>query len=67
MSDGADTMIVHLLGKIDERLDRMADDLHDVKARLISVGGNMGVINRRVDRTGDSLDLIEVRLGQLEV
>jgi predicted nucleic acid-binding Zn-ribbon protein len=39
-----------LLRKIDERTERMADDLRDLKVRLSSVEANLAAMNSRMDR-----------------
>jgi hypothetical protein len=39
-----------ILRKIDERTERMAEVLHDLKVRMSSVKANLAAINRRMDR-----------------
>jgi chromosome segregation ATPase len=51
-----------ILRKIDERTERMAEDLHDVKVRMSSVEANLATMNRRMDRFEERLDRIERRL-----
>ena len=51
-----------LLRKLDERTERMAEDLHDLKVRMSSVAANVAAMNRRMDRFDERLDRIERRL-----
>jgi cob(I)alamin adenosyltransferase len=51
---------------MEEKLDRMCDDLRDVKVRLSSMDENMAVVQRRLDRLDDRLDRVERRLGLIE-
>jgi hypothetical protein len=46
-----------LLRRIDERTERMAEDLHDLK-----VEANLAAMNRRMDRFESRLERIERRL-----
>ena len=51
-----------LLRRIDERTERMAEDLHDLKVRMSSVEANLAAMNRRMDRFEMGLERIERRL-----
>jgi DNA repair ATPase RecN len=51
-----------LLRKIDERAERMADDLRDLKVRLPSVEANLAAMNSRMGRFEARLERIERRL-----
>ena len=51
-----------LLRRIDERTERMAEDLHDLKVRMSSVEANLAAMNRRMDRFEMHLERIERRL-----
>ena len=57
-----DNLVVALLRKIDSKVDRLADDVHDIKVRLTSVEEGQAGINRRLDRVEDRMDRIEKRL-----
>lgn len=64
MTDQADVanLTLALLRKVDQRTERMADDLHDLKVRMSSVEANLAQVNRRMDRFEDRLERIERRL-----
>ena len=47
------------LGKIEERLDRMGSDIHDLSIRLAHVQENQAGVHRRLDR-------IELRVERIE-
>jgi predicted nuclease with TOPRIM domain len=60
--------------RIDERLDRISDDITDLKHRMTTLEMQVGNIpateqlhyvslSTRIDRMGERLDRIEVRLG----
>lgn len=45
-----------LLRKVDQRTERMAEDLHDLKVRMSSVEANLASVNRRMDRFEERLE-----------
>jgi chromosome segregation ATPase len=51
-----------ILRRIDERTERMAEDLHDLKVRMSSVQANLAEMNRRMDRFESRLERFERRL-----
>jgi archaellum component FlaC len=62
MVDGPDNIVLAILRKIDQRTERMADDLQDLKVRVTSVEEGLAGVNRRLDRVEMRLDRIEQRL-----
>jgi archaellum component FlaC len=54
-------MTLVLLRKIDQRTERMADDLQDLKVRMTSVEGGFAGVNRRLDRLEGRVERIERR------
>jgi hypothetical protein len=55
-------MTLVLLRKIDQRTERMADDLQDLKVRMTSVEEGLAGVNRRLDRLEGRVERIEPRL-----
>jgi hypothetical protein len=62
MVDGPDNIVLAILRKIDQRTERMADDLQDLKVRVTSVEEGLAGVNPRLDRVEMRLDRIERRL-----
>jgi hypothetical protein len=52
-----------LLRRIDERTERMAEDLRDLKVRMTSVEASLAAMNRRMDRFETRLKRIGRGLG----
>ena len=52
--------------RIDERLDRMAEDVRGLKVRVRSYEENAAGANRRLDRIEDRLERIEKRLDLVD-
>jgi archaellum component FlaC len=66
MADEPENMTLIFLGRIDERTQRMADDLKDVKVRmthveegLAGVNGRLDRVEERFERIGRQLDLVD--------
>jgi DNA repair ATPase RecN len=62
MVDDPDNLVLVMLRKIDQKIDRMSFDLHDVKVRMTAVEEGLTGIHRRMDRMEDRLDHVEKRL-----
>jgi len=63
MADQPDNIVLALLlGKIDQRTERMAEDLQDLKVRVTSVEEGLAGVNRRLDRVEHRVERIEQRL-----
>ncbi|MBV8449955.1 MAG: hypothetical protein JO124_18405 [Hyphomicrobiales bacterium] len=62
MADEPESLLLRPLRRMDEKLDRLIDDVHDVKLRLTVVEEGLAGVNRRVDRVETRLDRIEKRL-----
>jgi archaellum component FlaC len=60
MADEPDN--IAFLRKIDQRTERMAEDLHDLKVRVTSVGEGLAGVNRRLDRLEIRVERVEKRL-----
>ena len=71
MSEGPDNSILVYLRRIDGKIDRLSDDVQDLKHRVISlegqvrnasIRGDMAAMSLRMDRIETRLDRIERRL-----
>ena len=62
MSDEPDNIILRYLRRIDEKVDRLIDDVGDLKSRMSSVEEGLAGVNRRIDRMELRLDRVERRL-----
>jgi predicted nuclease with TOPRIM domain len=70
MTDEPDNLIVRYLHRLDEKVDRLLDDMREVKQRLSSVEvsvahlhGDFAAQSGRIDRLENRLDRIEHRLN----
>ena len=66
MSDGPDSLVLRFLRTIDGKLDRVLDEVSDLKVRVTNVESNLVALNRRVDRFDSRAERIERRLGLAE-
>lgn len=66
MSDGPDSLVLRFLRTIDGKLDRVLDEVSDLKIRVTNVEENLVALNRRVDRFDTRAERIERRLGLAE-
>lgn len=73
MSDGPDSLVLRYLRSMDAKLDRLSDDVQDLKHRMTAVERQIGelfvgqaAIQARLDRFEVRLDRIERRLGLAE-
>ncbi len=62
MADEPDNIVLVMLRRIDEKIDRMAFDVHELKVRMTSLEERMSSLDRRMDRLEDRVDRIERRL-----
>ena len=67
MADEPDSILLAILRKIDQRTERMAEDLHDLKTRVTSVEEGLAGVNRRLDRLESRVERIEKRLELSDV
>ena len=66
MTDGPDNIVLQYLRHISTQVDRLVEEMRDVKVRLTNLEENAGVVSRRLDRIENRLDRIDVRLGLAE-
>ena len=62
MADEPENIVLLMLRKIDQRTERMAEDLHDLKVRVTAVEEGLAGVNRRLDRLEIRVERIEKRL-----
>jgi archaellum component FlaC len=62
MAAEPDNVVLDILRKIDQRTDRMVEDVRDLKIRVTSVGEGLAGVNRRLDRLDYRVERIEKRL-----
>lgn len=62
MSDGPDSLVLRFMRQVDAKLDRVIDDLGDIKVRVTNVEENLVALNRRADRMDLRIERIERRL-----
>lgn len=67
MADQPDNIMLAILRKIDQRTERMAEDLQDLKVRVTSVEEGLAGVNRRLDRLETRVERIEKRLELSDV
>ncbi len=57
-----DNLALVYLRRLDEKVDRLIADNHDIKARLASIEENLAGVHRRIDRLELRVERIERRL-----
>jgi len=62
VTEGPDHIVLALLRKMDKKLDRIGDDVHDLKVRMTGVEENLAGVQRRIDRLEDRVERIETRI-----
>jgi predicted nuclease with TOPRIM domain len=66
MAEEPDNLVLQMLRRMDAKLDRVGEDIRDLKVRMSSLEENAAVVNRRLDRIEDRLDRIEKRLDLVD-
>jgi DNA repair ATPase RecN len=66
MPEETSNLTSRMLRVMDEKLDRLIEDVHDVKLRLTAVEEALAGVNRRIDCTETRLDRIEKRLNLVD-
>ena len=73
MAEQPDSFILVFLRRLDEKFDRMADDVRELKGRMTNVEERLAKldlsisgVNRRIDRVEERLDRIEKRLDLVD-
>ena len=62
-----DNVVLAYPRRIDEKVDRVIDDVRDIKVRVTNLEQGQAGIQRRLDRVEARLDRIERRLDLVEL
>jgi archaellum component FlaC len=62
VTDQPESIVLVYLRRIDEKLDRVVEDLRDLKVRATAMEEGLAGVNRRLDRLETRVDRIERRL-----
>ncbi len=63
MAGEPDNLMLMLLRRIDERTERMAQDIQDLKVRMTAVLDSFAGVNSRIDRLDGRVERVERRLS----
>jgi hypothetical protein len=66
VTDEPENLVLVLLRRLDGKMDRVLEDLRDLKVRMTAAEEAIVGINRRMDRVEGRLDRIEKRLDLVE-
>jgi hypothetical protein len=66
MSDEPDNLVLRYLRRIDEKLDRLIDEVVDLKHRIGVLEERTANVERRLDRVDARLDRIERRFDLID-
>ncbi len=62
MAEEPDNLVLVMLRRLDTKMDRLIDDVHELKVRMTSVETNLAGVQRRIDRLEDRVERIVRRL-----
>ena len=62
MTDEPDNLVLQYLRRIDTKVDRLVEEVHDVKVRMTAIEEGLAGVNRRIDRLEARVERIERRL-----
>lgn len=66
MPDEPDNLVLRMLRRMEEKLDRIRDDLTDLKPRVTALEGNLAIVISGQASTSVRLDRLDDRLGRIE-
>ncbi len=66
MAEQPSDLVLVYLRRIDEKVDRLIDDVRELKGRMAAVEENFAGVHRRIDRIELRIDRIEPRLDLAE-
>ena len=66
MADDTHDTVLALLGRLDRRTERMAEDVYELQVRMTAVEDGLVGVDRRIDRLEQRVERIERRLESLD-
>ena len=66
MSDSPDNLVLTLLRRLDAKLDRLIDDVQDLKHRMTSVERQLGDLRSDMAGMSARIDRLETRIDRIE-
>ena len=66
MSDSPDNLVLTLLRRLDSKLDRLIDDVQDLKHRMTSVERQLGDLRSDMAGMSARIDRLETRIDRIE-
>ncbi len=66
VTDEPDNLTLRFLRRIDEKIDRLTDDVHDLKTRMTAVERQLGDIHVAIAGVNGRIDKMEARLDRIE-
>jgi hypothetical protein len=66
VSDAPDNLILVYLRRMDEKLDRLADNVFDVGRRVTSLETKVALLHGDFATQSERIDRVELRLGRIE-
>ena len=66
MSDAPDNLLLVYLRRMDEKLDRLADNVSDIGRRVTSLETKVALLHGDFAAQSERIDRIELRLGRIE-
>ena len=66
MAEQADSLVLKMLRRLDEKCDRLLDDMQGLKVRMTAVEEGLAGVHRRMDRMDERLNRVERRLDLAE-
>ena len=67
MTDEPDNMVLVLLRRLDQRTERIAEDLHELQVRMTGIEDGLTGVNRCIGRLEQRVERIERRLDLVDV
>lgn len=66
MSESPDNLVLTLLRRVDGKMDRLIDDVQDLKHRMTSVERQLGDLRSDVANVSGRIDRLEIRIDRIE-